>query len=95
MTRRRVLALLLAGRGIVGVAGAGERASIGTATMAPDGTITLRLRAELPGGGIGESVLVYPPNHPQYREVLAHVGGLRAGEAKPVPPWPDPLPRGR
>lgn len=95
MTRRQVLALLLTARGMLGAASAAEPAAIGTATMAPDGTITLQLRAELPGGGIGEGVLVYPPNHPQYREILAHIGGLRPGETKPVPPWPDPPPPGR
>jgi hypothetical protein len=64
-----------------------EGDSIGMATMAPDGTIFLDLRAEGPSGVRGDARLTYPPSHPQYREVLAHLGGLAPGERKPVPPW--------
>jgi hypothetical protein len=63
--------------------------SIGVATMAPDGTITLRLRAEGPGGMSGEGNLTYKRGNPQYEEVLRHIGGLTPGETKPVPPWKD------
>ena len=64
-------------------------ASIGTATMTADGTIVLDLRAEGPGGMIGDSRLVYPRTDKQYAEILKHLGGLRPGEHKSVPPWPD------
>ena len=63
--------------------------SIGSATMQPDGTLVLTLRAEGPGGLIGDAQVVYPPTHDEYREVLAHLGGIEPGESKPVPPWPD------
>ncbi|MBL8537496.1 MAG: hypothetical protein JNM59_08860 [Hyphomonadaceae bacterium] len=66
-----------------------EPRSIGAATMLPDGTIQMQLRAEGPGGTIGDAMFTYPPNHPQYAEMLAHVGGLSPGETKDVPPWPD------
>jgi hypothetical protein len=66
-----------------------EAASIGVATMGPDGTIELRLRANGPGGMVGEGFLTYRPSDPQYAEVLRHLGGLRPGETKGVPPWPD------
>ena len=69
-----------------GVADAGQ--SIGVATMDPDGTIVLQLRAEGPGGAIGDALLRYPPSHEEYKEVLTHLGGLKPGESKPVPPWP-------
>ena len=62
--------------------------TIGTATLAPDGTIVLHLRAELPGGGLGDGELRYPPDHPDHAAVLAHLGGLRPGETKEVAPWP-------
>ena len=62
-------------------------ASIGVATMTPDGTITLRLRAEGEGGRIGEGNITYRRGNPQYEEVLHHIGGLKPGETKPVPPW--------
>src|SRR5688500_14083484 len=67
-----------------------EPKSIGVATMEADGTIALRLRAELPeGGGAGEGYFRYPPSDPQYGEILDHLGGLEPGQSKPVPPWPD------
>jgi hypothetical protein len=62
---------------------------IGSATMRDDGTIELVLRAEGPGGLVGDALLVYPVGHRQYREILEHLGGLAPGETKPVPPWPD------
>jgi hypothetical protein len=68
-------------------------ASIGTATMRADGTLVLDLVATGPGPARGEAQLVYPPHHKDYRSVLEHLGGLRPGESKPVPPWPDPPPR--
>jgi hypothetical protein len=66
-----------------------EAASIGVATMGPDGMIELRLRATGPGGMVGEGFLTYPPSDPQYAEILRHLGGLKPGETKSVPPWPD------
>jgi hypothetical protein len=69
-------------------AGAGQQqSSIGTATMEPDGTIVLQLHAQGPGGSIGDALLRYPPDHPQYHSVLDHLGGLHPGETKSVPPW--------
>jgi hypothetical protein len=88
MKRRLFLALLASAVGTAGAADAEDLEYIGTATMAPDGTITLWLRAELPVGGHGHSTFVVTPNDPQYREILRHLGGLRPGEIEPVRPWP-------
>jgi len=67
-----------------------EVPTIGVARMRPDGTIELLLRAtSQPGGPVGHGLLEYPPGHPRYQEVLRHLGGLKPGEAKNVPPWPD------
>jgi hypothetical protein len=66
-----------------------QRKSIGSATMLPDGTIVLLLSAEGPNGEIGDTRYEYPPNHPQYAEILKHVGPLRPGDDKPVAPWPE------
>jgi hypothetical protein len=63
--------------------------TIGVATMDEHGTITLQLRAEGPGGMRGDALLQYSPVHPQYHEILAHLGELRPGESKWVPPWPE------
>jgi hypothetical protein len=54
--------------------------------MLPDGAIVMDLRG--PGGA--EARLTYAPTSPEYKATLEHIGGLRPGEEKPVPPWPDP-----
>jgi hypothetical protein len=35
--------------------------------------------------GTGENL----PSDPRYQEVLKHLGGLKPGDDKLVPPWPD------
>lgn len=60
--------------------------SIGVATMEKDGTLVLQLRAEGPDM-VGDALVTYAPDHPQYQKVLEHLGGLKVGESKPVPPW--------
>ena len=62
--------------------------SIGSATMKDDGTIVLMLRAT-GGGAVGDALVTYPKSHPKYAEILAHLGGLKPGESKPVPPFPE------
>ena len=62
---------------------------IGEATMDEDRVITLRLRAEGPGGAVGHGMLTYAPDHPEYEQILEHLGGLEPGEEKPVRPFPD------
>lgn len=62
--------------------------SIGVATMTSDGAIRLQLRAEGPGGAVGDAVLTYKLGDPSYEEVKRHVGPIEPGEEKPVPPWP-------
>ena len=64
--------------------------SIGKATMKPDGTILLQLRAEGENGTIGDSLLVVSPNDPKHQGIVSHLGGIKPGEEKPVPPFPEP-----
>jgi hypothetical protein len=66
-----------------------EKDSIGSAIMEEDGTIVLQLRAEGPNGSIGDALFRYPPTHPEYNNILHHLGGLKKGESKNVPPWPS------
>ena len=63
--------------------------SIGSARMEEDGTIFLQLRAASPGGTVGDALFRYPPDHPEYNKVLQHLGGLKKGQEKLVPPWED------
>jgi hypothetical protein len=67
-----------------------EPATIGTAEMKADGTIVLRLRAELPGGGSGEGELVYPSTHPEYKKILEHISPIAPGQTVLVRPWLTP-----
>ncbi len=64
-------------------------ASIGEARMLEDGTLVLDLRAEDASGRRGDARRVYMKDHPRYRAVLDHLGGMKPGESKPIPPWPD------
>jgi hypothetical protein len=66
--------------------------TIGEAEMLADGTLVLRLRAE-GEGMIGDGVLTYPPGDERLPAVLAHLGGLRPGERKPVAAWQEEAPR--
>lgn len=66
-----------------------EPPPIGSARMAEDGTLWLKLRAESGIGAIGDALIPYPTNHPEYPNILRHIGGIKPGQEKPVPPWPD------
>lgn len=61
-----------------------QRTIIGTARMREDGTIVLDLRHPW-------MHQEYPPGHPRHASIVEHVGGLRPGEEKAVPPWPDDI----
>lgn len=37
----------------------------------------------------GDALIMYKPDDPKYKETLEHLGGLKIGEEKPVPPWPE------
>ncbi len=61
---------------------------IGTAKMDDDGTIKMKLRAVGPGVmGVGN--LSYAKNHPQYAEILQHLGQMKPGDEVMVRPWPE------
>jgi len=61
--------------------------SIGSARLREDGSIELMIRATQPNGDFGEAMFIIPPDDKRYDNILAHVGGLEPGEAKPVPPF--------
>lgn len=65
------------------------RKSIGSATLRPDGVLELMLRAEGPGGIVGDSVVTYAPDDVNYKKVFEHLGGIKTGEVKPVPPFDE------
>ena len=40
-------------------------------------------------GAVGEAVLTYKPDDPKYPEIVKHLGGIKPGETKPVPAFPE------
>ncbi len=56
---------------------------IGDAKMSDDGTIVMDLYKP------AHARFVYRPSDPKYQEILKHLGGLKPGQSKLVPPWPD------
>jgi hypothetical protein len=62
--------------------------TIGTATMDADGVITMMLRAEDGKGTVGDAMVQYRPGDKNYADIVNHLGGLKPGQTKPVPPFP-------
>jgi hypothetical protein len=65
--------------------------SIGVARMLVDGTILVGV----PGpeaGSRARAVLMVEPGDTNYQSIIDHVGGLKPGETKSIPPWPDSPP---
>jgi hypothetical protein len=60
---------------------------IGMSQMDAEGNVVLELHAKHENGASGIARLVYPPTHPEYENILSHLGGLMPGEKKPVLPW--------
>jgi hypothetical protein len=70
-----------------------DEKSIGVATMLMDGTILVGV----PGpeaGSRARAVLMVEPGDTNYQSIIDHVGGLKPGETKSIPPWPDSPPAG-
>ncbi len=65
----------------------GKPDNIGAATMLLNGTIVLDLRAEGPGGVIGDARLTYRPGEPHYQVVRDHLPELRPGMTVIEPPF--------
>jgi len=61
--------------------------NVGTITMFADRSIELKMRS-LPPGPIAEALFRYKPGDAKYKESIDHVGGLKPGETKMLPPWP-------
>ncbi|HEY4264956.1 MAG TPA: hypothetical protein VGM72_06530 [Micropepsaceae bacterium] len=65
--------------------------SIGVATMLPNGTILVGV-GDTDSDTRARAVLMVEPGDSTYQSIIDHVGGLKPGETKPIPPWPDPPP---
>jgi hypothetical protein len=70
---------------------ANEPVIIGDAQMQEDGTIVVNLRRTADGLNVS-GIVRYATSHPNYKEVLDHIGGMKPGEVKLVPAWGEPAP---
>jgi hypothetical protein len=83
------IGLLLVCTGSWGQSNSDQRPQyIGKASMSADGTIALSLF--MTGDGKhADAQFTYKTNDPNYQMIIRHVGGIKPGEIKPVPPFPD------
>ena len=65
--------------------------TIGSAKMLPDGTLELMLRATDGKGMVGDALLKVAPRDKDYDMWLQHLGGMKPGEEKLIPPFPETL----
>ena len=64
---------------------------IGYCWMEADGTIRMFLRIDQQYGDrriVGHTYPEYRPSDPDYQKILDHVGPMKPGDNRPVPPWP-------
>lgn len=64
---------------------------IGDATMDKEGTIRVRIR--MMGGMNADGGVTYKKDSEHYDSILKHLGGMKPGDIKLVPPWPDEEPK--
>ncbi len=57
--------------------------------MTSDGTLILHLRAEGAGGSHGDALVQFAPDHPKFKYHLKHLGEMKPGDSKPIPPYCD------
>jgi hypothetical protein len=94
MIRAALLAALLLA--CSGVALAAENpapeASVGVARMLDNGTILIGIRGPAVDGPL-QAVLMVEPGDTNYQQIIDHLGGLKPGETKSIPPWPNQTPK--
>lgn len=69
----------------------GAEKSVGIATMLQNGTILVGVSGP-DSGSRAQAVLMVEPGDSNYQLIIDHLGGLKPGETKPIPPWPDQKP---
>lgn len=62
--------------------------SVGVATMDQTGVIRLQLRS-IDHGMIAEALKIVRPDDADYESLVKHLGGLKPGESKPIPPFDE------
>jgi hypothetical protein len=91
--RATLTALLLAFSGVVWAAenppteNPATEKSVGMAHMLENGTILVGVSGP-DADSQAQAVLMVQPGDSTYQPLLDHIGGLKPGETKPIPPWP-------
>jgi len=86
-------ALILASSGaVLAVENPAPEPSVGVARMLENGTILIGIRGPAVDGPL-QAVLMIEPGDTNYQQIIDHVGGLKPGETKSIPPWPDQAPK--
>ncbi len=85
----KIISIIAAVSLLFHVVGCATQKPVGDAKMDQDGVIHAWLRADLPDGGHGDEFMRIHPEDESYQEWLKHIGGLRPGESKLIPPWSD------
>jgi hypothetical protein len=67
---------------------ASSTTTIEYAWLEDDGSIATEFRINF-GGGCAMGTKRYKTTDKQYKDLLEHLGGLKPGERKRVPPWED------
>jgi hypothetical protein len=67
---------------------------IGSASMDADRMITVMLRAEDDHRIMGNAAFFMNPDHKDNHTTIQHVGGLKPGQSKPYPAWPEDQTKG-
>jgi hypothetical protein len=80
-------ALIWGGTGVADAAPRPQPAVIGEATMLPDGSLSVKIKSDGPPQRGEGGAIVFKPDNPRYKEILAHVGDMKPGERKPIAPW--------
>lgn len=61
--------------------------SVGVATLQTNGELWMRLHSAEPGMPVAEALQIVKPDDPRYATYLEHLGGLKPGESKSIPPF--------
>lgn len=69
--------------------GKSQEQTIGVATQDADGTIVLQLRTPAESGIVGDALVRYRPDDPNYPAVAKHVGPIPKGGSVLVKPFPE------
>ena len=86
-------ALTLGAAGAADAAPRPQPAIVGEATMLPDGSLSMKIKSDGAARREATRTVVFRPDNPRYKEILAHVGDMKPGERKPIARWNDRPPQ--